>query len=293
MSETLSRTRSMRTEMADTTFVFEPCPPAPPPGGESTRAKHFLYAIPPPPLADLVEAFWLWQSDPAAQTRERVLPPGAMQLFLDLGDETSAPVMCGARSDCVVVDTLASAIGVQFKPGGAFPFVHGAAGELQDAHVPLDALWGREAAALRDRLREAPTPAGKFRVLERALLAQAARPPARHPAVAFALKEFQGASPPTIGEVTGRVGLSPKRFIRLFTAEVGLTPKLFCRIRRFQGVLRTIRCSPRVDWARVALDCGYYDQAHFIRDFRAFCGLSPTAYLRVWGEHLRHAALVG
>src|SRR5262245_48518675 len=211
--------------MTDTTFVFEPCPPAPPPGGEGIRSKHLLHATPPPPLTDLVEAFWLWQSDPAAPTKERVLPTGAMQLFLDLGDETSAPRMCGARSECVVVDTLASAVGVQFKPGGAFPFLHVAAGELQDAHVPLDALWGREAAARRDRLRDAPTPAGKFRALERALLAQAARPPARHPAVAFALKEFQGGSPPTIGEVTRRVGLSPKRFIRLFTAEVGLTDR--------------------------------------------------------------------
>jgi AraC-like DNA-binding protein len=293
MSDTLSPTKSMRTEMADTTFVFEPCPPAPPPGGDSTRSKHLRYAIPPPPLTDLVEAFWLWQSDPAAHTKERVLPTGAMQLFLDLGDETSAPRMCGARSECVVVDTLAWVIGVQFKPGGAFPFLHVAAGELQDAHMPLDALWGSEAVALRDRLREAQTPADKFRVLERALLAQADRPLARHPAVAFALKEFQGGSPLTIGEVTRRVGLSPKKFIQLFTGEVGLTPKLFCRIRRFQAVLRRIRLGRPVEWTSTALECDYYDQSHFIRDFRAFCGLSPTAYLRVWGEHLRHAALVG
>src|SRR5262245_31867183 len=116
MSDTLSPTKSMRTEVADTTFVFEPCPPAPPPGGESTRSKHLRYAIPPPPLADLVEAFWLWQSDPAPHTKERVLPTGAMQLFLDLGDETSAPIMSGAQSECAVVNTLASAIGVHFKP---------------------------------------------------------------------------------------------------------------------------------------------------------------------------------
>src|SRR5262249_45272444 len=152
-------------------------------------------AIPPPPLADLVEAFWLWQSDPAAHTKERVLPTGTMQLFMDLGDETSTPLVCGAQSECVVVGTLASAIGVHFQPGGAFPFLHGAAGELQDAHVPLDALWGSEAAALRDRLREAQTPAAKFRALERALLARADRPLARHPAVAFALREFQGGLP--------------------------------------------------------------------------------------------------
>jgi AraC-like DNA-binding protein len=60
--------------------------------------------------------------------------------------------------------------------------------------------------------------------------------------------------------------------------QVGISPKRYCRIRRFQQALtRTGRGRP-VDWSQVALDCGYYDQAHFIHEFRSFSGLTPTGY---------------
>ena len=61
--------------------------------------------------------------------------------------------------------------------------------------------------------------------------------------------------------------------------EVGLTPKHYCRIRRFQRAVTLANCGRHVDWPQVALDCGYFDQAHFINDFRSFSGLTPTRYL--------------
>ena len=97
----------------------------------------------------------------------------------------------------------------------------------------------------------------------------------------------------TVAEVTGLIGLSPRRFIQVFSAEVGLTPKLFCRIRRFQRVVRHIAKEERVEWADVAADCGYFDQAHFIHDFRAFSGINPTTYLAQRTEHLNHVPIPG
>src|SRR5262249_3084784 len=157
------------------------------------------------------------------------------------------------------------------------------AGELHNTRVPLEDLWGSQADALHERLLDAETPAAKFRVLEQALLAQAVWPPARHSAVAFALEEFRRAErTPTVREGTDRGGLSARTFIRLFTGEVGLTPKLFCRLRRFQRALGLARRGRPIGWADIALDCGYYDQAHLIRDFRAFSGFTPTEFLQVW-----------
>jgi len=57
-----------------------------------------------------------------------------------------------------------------------------------------------------------------------------------------------------------------------------MTPKQYCRIRRFQRALTMTNRGRPVDWTGVALDCGYFDQAHFIHDFRSFAGLTPTAY---------------
>ena len=63
---------------------------------------------------------------------------------------------------------------------------------------------------------------------------------------------------PKISDLTGRIGLSPRRFIQVFVQEVGLTPKLFCRVRRFQEVLHLIGRGQEVELAEVALTCGYF-----------------------------------
>ncbi len=101
----------------------------------------------------------------------------------------------------------------------------------------------------------------------------------------------------TVAEVTDQLGLSPRRFIQVFAEQVGLTPKLFCRVRRFHEVMRRVHLpgndeGSRIDWTEVALSCGYFDQAHFIRDFRAFSGLNPSAWLAQRGEHLNHVPIL-
>jgi AraC-like DNA-binding protein len=87
-----------------------------------------------------------------------------------------------------------------------------------------------------------------------------------------------------IRAVADRVGFSPRHFIELFNDQVGMTPKVFCRVRRFQRVLSQIQ---RHDarWAELAADCGFYDQAHLIRDFREFCGMTPGDYLKQRPEY--------
>jgi AraC-like DNA-binding protein len=83
-----------------------------------------------------------------------------------------------------------------------------------------------------------------------------------------------------VGDVIQRIGLSPRRFGELFRSEVGLSPKTFCRVRRFNEVLKRIERVYEIDWADVPLSCGYFDQAHFNHEFRAFAGLTPSDYLR-------------
>jgi methylphosphotriester-DNA--protein-cysteine methyltransferase len=95
-----------------------------------------------------------------------------------------------------------------------------------------------------------------------------------------------------VSGVIDRIGLSQRRLIDLFHDQVGLTPKAFCRVRRFQRVLETVHRKPGVDWAQVALDGGYYDQAHFIHDFQGFSGMTPATYLARATEHLNHVPIV-
>ena len=259
--------------------------------------------IPAPPLSDFVALFWLYEgcAVPPPHARERILPDGSCELVIVLGGEgrgESEPfangLIVGPRSTFSVIETpgRAAVLGVHFKPGGAFPFLDMPARELHNVIVPLEELWGARACALRAQLLVAETAEAKFRLLERALLMQTRRPLVRHKAVAYALRALRaGTQARTISEVTAEIGLSPRRFIEVFSAEVGLTPKLFCRVRRFQQALRSVQRAQHVEWAEVALSCGYFDQAHFIHDFQSFAGLNPTTYLAQRTEHLNHVPL--
>jgi methylphosphotriester-DNA--protein-cysteine methyltransferase len=133
---------------------------------------------------------------------------------------------------------------------------------------------------LRECLCEAETPVERFELLQEALLGRLRRGAEQHYAVSAALEMFgTNQIGPTVREAAKYLGLSQRRFIQVFKAEVGITPKLFSRIQRFQQTRSFIEQNPSPNWASLALDLGYFDQSHFIREFLEFSGLSPTDYL--------------
>jgi AraC-like DNA-binding protein len=256
----------------------------------------YLQRVPKPPLDGFIAAIWYCENDPKPLALERVLPSGAAQLIVNLKEDqtcvyqlehglrrettSSGIVLSGVQSRFCIIDTAEQecVLGVAFRPGGLIPFFGVPAYELRDAGIPLNLLWGRRASDLREQLLAAPTPFEKLDALERAM-AEMWRPIDLHPAVSFALQAFtHRPHDARISEVTGMSNLSAKRFIERFKAAVGLTPKHYCRILRFQHPLSQVDAGRRVDWTRIALDCGYFDQAHFIRDFRSFAGITPTGY---------------
>lgn len=264
---------------------------------------------PPAPLAAYVGLFWYYAGFVRGHARERLLPTGTIELVINLHEDevrTYDPddagrclrypgsVVVGAHSRYFVLDTAEQndVIGIHFKPGGAYPFLAPPADGFSNTHVGLESIWGPRTREIRERLLAAATPEARFAILEQALLARLRRAPEPHPAVLHALRCIDGAPQlQTIARLTERLGLSPKRFIRLFSQQVGLTPKVYCRVQRFQRVIQGVQRQARVDWAGVAAGCGYYDQAHFIRDFRAFSGLNPGAYLGQRGEYLNHVPM--
>jgi AraC-like DNA-binding protein len=253
--------------------------------------------VPRPPLNQFVELLWFHEGLNCDYPLERVLPDGSMELIINLRDEPRhvfdrvshrpreeyrGSWLSGPHSEFIVIDTApeASLIGAHFRPGGANAFFELPLDELRNRVVDLESLWDGGARSLRDQLLEAPTPSAKFRILEDALLARWRGVASRHRAVRHALECFiHEPETVTVAQMTVEIGLSARRFIQVFTAQVGMTPKVFCRVRRFHRVLNEIQRTRQVVWADVALRCGYYDQAHFINDFREFCGVTPSDYL--------------
>jgi AraC-like DNA-binding protein len=257
---------------------------------------HYRHRVLRPPLDAFIESIWLYHNAPRPPGLERILPTGAAQLIVNLKEDqtrlydaecphrcvtTAGTVLSGVQSRYQVIDTSEQeyVAGVAFKAGGTVAFMPAPADETSDADTPLEALWGsHRTAALRERLLEGDTFDAKLDALEVALR-EMYRPPGLHPAVAFALTAFDRApSTTSIAAVTDEIGMSAKRFIERFRIEVGTTPKRYCRVRRFQRAVAIAHRGDHVDWVSVALDCGYFDQAHFIHDFRSFAGLTPTGY---------------
>jgi AraC-like DNA-binding protein len=262
------------------------------------------------PLSEFVSLFWYWDGYVQPHARERMLPDGSMTIVFNLGedrirlyepDATSSlnnirgHAICGARSQPMVADTanMVTTLGIQFRPGGAFPFLRMPASELNEQCVSLDDIFGSDVRTVRDRLLELATPEEKFAAAEQWLLSSLQKPLERHPAVGYAIEQFLRAPEMLrVSPVLDRIGFSQRHFNQLFSAEVGLTPKRFLRVRRFQHAIASIALRTSVDWAELALSCGYYDQAHFAHDFRNFCGFSPAAYLLHRTPHLNHLPVV-
>lgn len=102
-----------------------------------------------------------------------------------------------------------------------------------------------------------------------------------HPAVSLALDGFRSHHARAVVRSFAReAGLSDRRFTDVFRSEVGLKPKLFDRIERFQRVLEMVHRLRDPEWDQFALEYGYFDQSHLIRDFVEFSRLSPACYLR-------------
>lgn len=243
-----------------------------------------MYRVWRKPLSAYVDYLWVAEGYVQPHGRELVLPTASLTLVIDLDvEKADAILICGARSQPLVLGTakplrLMAAV---FKPGGGFPFAGCPAGELQNLQVPLSAFWPSETADLRERLLEAPTNRERFRVLERFLMQRLRASRRHHPAVNYAIRQFQsGGAASSVASVRDQVGTSAERFIEMFRKDVGLPPKLFARLARFGRVLQRIDAAADVDWADLAVSTGYFDQPHFIGDFRQFAGVTPAAYLR-------------
>jgi AraC-like DNA-binding protein len=260
---------------------------------DSEPALPRLYR-PGPPLNEYVEYFGYWRSGVDA-VRDRALPRGAATLIVDVGSpqrldlyaadgatplEVGAAFLSGPHATSYVSDIApgTAVLAVHFRPGGAYPFCGVPLHELANVNVDLEAIWGADARRLHERLVDASSTAQRFAIVEQFLLSQARFSTARHPGVAVALAAFEASTELRVADTSRLVDLSPKRLIALFRNEIGLTPKAYARVRRFQSALGALHDEAR--GAEIAAEAGYFDQSHFVREFRAFAAMTPTQYLR-------------
>lgn len=217
---------------------------------------------PAPALRPWVECFWS-RVDEAGAGEQRVLPDGCADLVFDLHD--GASIVVGTMTKPLVIAPQAASefLGVRFRPGRAAAFLRLPLAELTDASVPLNDVWKN----WDGRIDVTSLEAELLRRLD----------PDRDRRVDAAVERIiASGGTARIDELANEIGISRQHLARQFQHHVGVSPKTFARVMRFRRLVDRVDPARDLDWADLALEHGYYDQAHLIADFREFAGTTPS-----------------
>lgn len=248
---------------------------------------------PPLPLAPLVRCFWTLAAPAGGGAPEPALPDGSPELIINLGDPFEAHTPDGQ----VQAQPRVMLVGQVTRPFVVAPT--GTVALVAARFTPAGAsLLHRPMSSITDRWRDVAdilpgVPGDDLHIPSvRTALADAlshlvadGRPPSAIVTTAIArIEESHGAVP--MAAVAAELSTTLRLLQRRFQVEVGINPKLLARMRRFHRVLATWRDTPG-EWARVAVSCGYFDQAHLVRDFVELGGGAPAELLARMPEFTR------
>jgi AraC-like DNA-binding protein len=245
----------------------------------ATRAPH-------PALAPHVRSLAGWCERADGPVRRAELPGGRIVLVisfgptLDVDGRRFGSFVAGLHDTPAVTEHAGEGHGIQayLTPLGARRLLGMPMSELTRAVIELEDLIGPGAAELAERLATAPDWPARFALLERAIAERILDAPAVAPELEWAwrrLHDTDGAVP--IGALATELGWSRRHLAATVREELGMAPKPLARLLRFERAVERLRAGAGL--ADTALDSGYYDQAHFNRDFKQFAGRTPTEYL--------------
>jgi len=225
-------------------------------------------------LQEFVECYWAHQPGSAVPDYT-VLPDGCVDIVYSPS----------TASELQLVGTMTSArkfalsaghfqFGVRFRPGMSQAFLPIPGLDTVDQSIALSDIWGADARRLIEQITEARSIDHCIGLIERRL-----GEPAEITLVQRLCRWIvREAGQVRIDDLAFQAGLSARQLRRLFLEQVGLSPKHFCRVIRFRKGLSHLSQGRCADWVQVALDCGYYDQAHFINEFHEFSGYTPGEF---------------
>jgi AraC-like DNA-binding protein len=244
-------------------------------------------------LRPYVKSFWVFRRAAAllAPREEYMHPVGGFGLVFNFGDSVCLDGQ--VVSDPLFLDgttTISRAmgfrgrvemLGIRFVEGGAYPILGLPLAELRNELSLLDALERPPLLRLHARLHEAPSTPARLQLLEAWLLDRLALGKARSPIIPESLallRDSAGRQP--IAQLVHELGISQRQLERLYQVQVGMSPRQYAQLLCVERARQALRRVPEPAMAALASELGFYDQSHFIREFRAVVGQTPGAYLR-------------
>lgn len=252
---------------------------------------------PSEPLARYVKCYWALQVDDSSggNEPETVLPDGSLEIVFNLADRfrrfhadgtierQPRAIAVGQMRRFVKIQPTGKVdlFGVRFQTAGAYHFFKCSLNGLTDKIVELDAILENRCPDLEARIYSAGSTHARAAIVE-GLLLSSLRYPRPNERVVEAVKQHISVNSGVVSirQISKDLGVSQRQLERHFLELVGVSPKFYSRIIRLQSILYLGRSRMPGDMLALALDHGYYDQSHFVREFTEFAGKSPTAFLR-------------
>jgi AraC-like DNA-binding protein len=253
-----------------------------------------LSRAPDPRLRAFADSYQGYIDHTPGAFERRELPGGRVVLVISFGppyrvthgrsaeSTTSSSFIAGLH------DTFASnrqggptsGVQVNLSPIGAYLLLGRPMDEVANRTVALGDLLGEIGRSLPLRLAEAPDWHTRFDLLDDALLARLACAQPASRGVVWAWRRLEDTHGSTsIGALADGLGWSRKHLVAQFRQQIGLPPKTVARVLRFSAARGLIERGAELPWTEIAIRSGYYDQAHFIRDFNQFAGATPTEFV--------------
>lgn len=260
---------------------------------------------PPPELQSFVKCFWTLDDDGVVEnpTKQRVLPDGCMEMIFHYGDlyqqyfEDGSSIIqprsfvFGQITTYIEIAPTGNTglVAARFLPDGLSPFLEIAVSSLTNKAVPVDDVFGDKGKLLEEHVIAATDNRERIKLIESFLLSRLVDPQTINVITKNCVDIiFQSQGQLDVIELAGKLKINRRNMERKFVAAIGMSPKQLSRVVRLQATLKMLDQKNFSSLTSLAYENGYYDQAHFIKDFKEFTGISPKSF---FSENLRLATL--
>jgi AraC-like DNA-binding protein len=252
------------------------------PAGQLSHARR----RPPPDLAHWIAHYWMitWDLRGYAPHLAETLPHPNIHVVFEQDNSVVSGLQ--TRKFSRLLEGRSQVFGIKFKPGGFRPFLKSSVSSLADSTVPANRIFGKAVDALTTIL------ASSGKESEKVSAANAfyrARLPEPDDTIALAgrlvARILAEPNIKTVNDLAASTGIGKRSLERLFNDYVGASPKWVIRRYRLHELVEKFDSRAQPNWAQLALDLGYFDQAHLINDFKSIVGYTPTQYQSQLAKH--------
>ncbi len=255
-------------------------------------------------VSSFVKCYWTLDAPNLEKPEKQcIVPDGCIEMIFHYGDrylQYKEHGSCILQPPCFVFGQITKTLeiepigetgifAVRFQPDGFIPFASIPLKKMENRAVPLQELFGKDAAKLEANVLNALTSEDRITIIEAFLMDRLITPNSIDRMIKSSVKTILNLEGKlSVTELSKTVNNNRRQLERRFSAVIGLSPKQMAKIIRLQAVINTMLSKDFDSLTALAYEGDYFDQAHFIKDFKEFTGVSPKKF---YSDHLKMSSL--